>query len=265
MLNWRLYASSGIFVAVTVLKLLFSDMTAAAREEVVTLIDMDMDYRAMAVQVGSVLTYQPVQQVLHELAGESMPAAAELTPTPEPAPTVTPVPVTPSPSPSPTAVPSRLQAAVEAFLLAQSAYADYDTPEKVSYDLAEISFDYVAPVSGVTSSGFGYRVHPIEGQVAFHYGTDYAVPTGTEIVAFADGEVTMAGYEKGYGNYVQLTHADGWKTLYAHCDEVQVYWGQKVHQGDVIALSGETGTATGPHLHLELTHNDLYTNPEFYF
>ncbi|MBP3654073.1 MAG: M23 family metallopeptidase [Oscillospiraceae bacterium] len=283
--NWKLYVTSGIFVLVTVLKLLMPDATAQARQEIVALIDMDMDYRNMITQVGSILTDESVQQVVSRFKGEvqavigddtemptpspsvsvepSVPATAEVIPTPtlsvSPEPTVTP---TPAPT---TEIPASVQAAVQAFNLAQEAYVGYETPDTVSYDCLVIPFEYVSPVSGVTSSGFGYRIHPLESGVKFHYGTDFAVETGTPIVAFADGQVTMTGYEKGYGNFVEITHEDGWKTLYAHCSEVNVNWWQQVKRGETIALAGETGEATGPHLHLELTHDGLYTNPEFFF
>jgi len=178
-----------------------------------------------------------------------------------PAPTAEPdATMTPSP-----AVSNSVLEAMEAFKIAQSAYADYDVPDMVSYENLVLPFSYTSPVEGVTSSGFGYRVHPIENVVKFHYGTDFVAAAGTPIAAFADGQVTMTGYEKGYGNFVEITHADGWKTLYAHCSEVKVSWWQDVKKGDIIALAGETGEATGPHLHLELTYNGLFTNPEFFF
>lgn len=285
MQNWKLYISSGIFVAVTVMKLLMPELTAHAREQIVALVDMDMDYRGMIVQVGQVLTDESVQEVVSFLFGEKQTALGETTPSPMPSPTEEPTPsVTPQPTETPTPVPTETPAptsvpteaptaqvpesvltAVEAFRVAQEAYADYETPEKVSYENLILPFSYASPVSGVLSSGFGFREHPIEHEIRFHYGTDYAVEEGTPIAAFADGEVTMTGYEKGYGNYVEITHTDGWKTLYAHCSEVHVKWYQQVKKGEIIALAGETGEATGPHLHLELTHDGYYTNPEFFF
>ena len=268
----RLYLSSGIFVAVTVLKLVLPEQTAHARQEVVELIDMDMDYRGAMMQVGTLLSEESVHQVIELLGGERYEAIGEsITSTEPPAETTEPTPVSsPSPTVPPTPIPTEVLTnnvlnAMEAFKASQQAYAEYATPATVSYGNLCIPFSYCSPVAGVTSSGFGYRVHPIGGSVRFHYGTDYAVDTGTPIAAFADGEVSMTGYEKGYGNFVEITHADGWKTLYAHCSEVHVKWYQKVKEGDIIALAGETGEATGPHLHLELTHDGYYTNPEFFF
>jgi len=269
MSDWKVYVSSAVFVAVTVLKLLLPEQTAHARQEVVALIDMDMDYRGALTQVGAFMTDETVQQVFHRLLGES--EETETSPQPEASESISPV-VSEAPTAESFPVPpssqdasSNVLAAIEAFKTAQEAYVGYATPDTVSYANLSIPFSYISPISGVTSSGFGYRVHPIEGRVRFHYGTDYAAKEGTPIAAFADGKVTMTGYEKGYGNYVEITHSDGWKTLYAHCSEVKVSWDQTVKKGEIIALAGETGEATGPHLHLELTHNGYYTNPEFFF
>lgn len=278
--SWKLYVSSGIFVAMTILKLLLPEQTAYARQEVVELIDMDMDYRGLAVQVGKVMADESVQQVwdfiqreANEVFGSAVSVQDELAEgSSTPSPTSTPIPsaavppvATPTLSDEQTASLSNVLAAVEAFQISQEAYIGYATPETVSYSNLVIPFTYSSPISGVKSSGFGYRVHPIEGEVRFHYGTDYAAEEGTPITAFADGQVTMTGYEKGYGNFVEITHADGWKTLYAHCSEVNVNWWQDVKMGEVIALAGETGETTGPHLHLELSHDGYYTNPEFFF
>lgn len=85
-----------------------------------------------------------------------------------------------------------------------------------------------------------------------HTGVDYGCPSGTEILASADGTVIKVGYEKnGYGNYVIILHGDGSGTLYAHLHKVYTYQGAKVKQGDPIGLSGATGYVTGPHLHFE--------------
>ena len=271
MSDWKVYVSSAVFISVTILKLLMPEQTAYARQEVVALIDMDMDYRGALTQVGAILTDESVQQVFEFFRGERKAVVGDTTAEPQTTEVPSPMP-SETAAPVQTAVPTLTQpvsadvmAAIEAFKIAQEAYVDYVTPDTVSYAELYIPFAYTSPVSGVTSSGFGYRVHPIEGVVRFHYGTDYVAKEGTPIAAFADGKVSMTGYEKGYGNYVEITHSDGWKTLYAHCSEVKVTWDQTVKMGDVIALAGQTGEATGPHLHLELTHDGYYTNPEFFF
>jgi len=188
--------------------------------------------------------------------------AAVASPSPTPTPTPTPTPA-PTPEPSSTPVPER-DAKLASFLEEQAAFSDYSVPANVSYKAPELPFKYASPVTGVVSSGFGYRVHPIEGDVLFHYGTDFAVVDGTSVLAFTDGTVLTAGEITGYGQTVIIAHADGWRTLYAHCGSILVKAGDTVKQGNKIALSGHTGNVTGPHLHFELQHNGFYVNPEFY-
>ena len=148
--------------------------------------------------------------------------------------------------------------------LQQAEFSDYAVPSNVSYNYPELPFGYVSPVAGMTSSGFGYRLHPLRNEVLFHYGTDFAAWTGTEILAFADGTVGMVGWDAGYGNYIIVQHAGGWRTLYAHCSAVYVTGGDTVTAGQCIGLVGATGNVTGPHLHLELTCEGVYYNPEFW-
>ena len=98
----------------------------------------------------------------------------------------------------------------------------------------------------------------------FHYGTDFAVWTGTEVHCFADGCVAFAGEEAGYGKYLIVDHAEGCRTLYAHCQTLMASAGEEVAAGQVIALSGSSGRVTGPHLHFELQRDGVYLNPEYY-
>ena len=170
------------------------------------------------------------------------------------------------PSPEPTENPALLfgNAVKETFLQAQAAISDQAPPENVSYEVAALPFAETTPVAGYTSSGFGYRIHPIQNNLRFHYGTDFAADAGTEILAFADGTVLAAGEDAGYGNYVKLDHGDGYVTLYGHCSQLLVSEGTHVSRGQTIALVGATGQATGPHLHFELIHHGVYLNPEFY-
>ena len=157
-----------------------------------------------------------------------------------------------------------LPEAVSAFLESQQAFSDYELPENVSYDYTPFPEQFSTPVAGYNSSGFGYRLHPIHGDVRFHYGTDFAAWTGESILCFADGTVSFAGYCDSYGNYITVDHADGWQSLYAHCSTLYVSAGQTVSAGELIALVGDTGLVTGPHLHFELTQNGAYTNPAYY-
>ncbi len=108
------------------------------------------------------------------------------------------------------------------------------------------------PVEGVVSSEFGWRTHPISGKRRFHEGMDIAAPTGTEIRAVQAGEVRFAGSKGGYGNVVELEHRDGTITRYAHASRVHVRRGDKIEVGESIADVGQTGHATGPHLHFQV-------------
>ena len=155
-------------------------------------------------------------------------------------------------------------AARETFLAEQEPFADRTLPANVSYEIPELPFSTAVPVAGACSSGFGYRIHPIRQVVRFHYGTDFAANTGTDICAFASGTVIAAGKDAGYGNYLKLDHGSGYVTLYGHCSELLVSEGDPVQAGQVIARVGATGQATGPHLHFELMHDGVYLNPEFY-
>ncbi|MGL4826385.1 MAG: M23 family metallopeptidase [Vibrionaceae bacterium] len=105
-----------------------------------------------------------------------------------------------------------------------------------------------------SSSGYGTRVHPVTGKLAFHKGLDLAMPTGTPVYSTADGvvEEKFVSQTKGYGNMLKIRHAFGFMTLYAHLDRFNVQPGQFVKKGDLIAWSGNTGLSTGPHLHYEV-------------
>lgn len=152
----------------------------------------------------------------------------------------------------------------QAASLAYVLYSDQNLPENVSMQQAILDFDYCVPVSGVVSSGFGYRDHPTEGEERFHYGLDLAADTGTEIRCFADGTVTAVGDSSSYGKYCIVSHAGGFSTLYAHCSRITATSGAAVTEGQKIAEVGETGVATGPHLHFELQQNGVYLNPVYY-
>lgn len=136
-------------------------------------------------------------------------------------------------------------------------------PENASLEQRNLGFACTTPVFGAMTSPFGWREHPIEGEDKFHYGLDLAADTGTAICAFADGVVYATGESSTLGKYIMLEHAGGYITLYAHCDQVTVTGGS-VAMGQKIAEVGETGAATGPHLHFELHDGKLYLNPIYY-
>ena len=122
--------------------------------------------------------------------------------------------------------------------------------------LADGALHWPLPVAGTITSPQGYRTDPISGETSYHSGTDIAVPEGTPILAAADGTVTIANaldsWGGSYGYYVKLDHGGGLTTLYAHCSSICVTAGQQVQAGEVIAYVGQTGRATGPHLHFEV-------------
>jgi murein DD-endopeptidase MepM/ murein hydrolase activator NlpD len=119
---------------------------------------------------------------------------------------------------------------------------------------------YVLPVTDyVFTSGYGARWGTT------HYGIDLAVPTGTDVMAAADGYVIQSGWNGGYGISVYLKHNDGSITRYGHMSETLVSVGEYVAQGSVIGLSGNTGDSTGPHVHFEIRINDTAVDPSGYF
>ena len=152
----------------------------------------------------------------------------------------------------------------EVSTLAYVLYSDKNMPEDVSMEQAILDFDYCTPVCGVLSSSFGYREHPVEGEERFHYGIDLAADSGTAVSCFANGTVTAVGESSSYGKYCIVTHSGGYTTLYAHCSRITVSSGTSVSRGEKIAEVGETGMATGPHLHFELHQDGVYLNPIYY-
>ena len=134
---------------------------------------------------------------------------------------------------------------------------------QVSFAPVYLTAAPVLPVSGRISSRFGYRVHPVTGEEGVHAGLDIAAPEGTPIAAAFSGTVTFAGKGEINGNYLRLRHSGGLETVYAHCSELYVSEGIHVRAGEIIALVGETGLTTGPHLHFELYADGLRRNPEW--
>lgn len=114
------------------------------------------------------------------------------------------------------------------------------------------------PINGARlSSRFGKRRHPISGYTRLHKGTDFAAPTGTPIYAAGHGTIERASRYGGYGHYVRIRHANGYKTAYAHLSRYArgMRKGKRVRQGDIIGYVGSTGASTGPHLHYEVYQN----------
>ncbi len=120
------------------------------------------------------------------------------------------------------------------------------------------------PVDGARiSSGFGMRFHPVLGYTRMHKGIDFAVPDGTPVMAAGAGVIQVAGKVNGYGNFVVINHNNGYATAYGHLSRFAagIHKGMRVRQGQVVAYSGHTGLATGPHLHYEIRINNQQVNP----
>lgn len=266
MKKYSLYICSGAFVLLTAAKLLFPEHAALMREKVLYLIDREVDLVETAEAMGRKLTEgglggelvavlglegewaevserEPLKSVLNglEKGGEKLKSViGRGTDTGE------------------------TESMVQAFLEKQASFAGYALPENIRPDRPELPFFYSGPTDGELSSGFGYRIHPLDNEIRFHYGADYAAEAGAEVRAFAGGCVQETGTGEEYGNYIILSHEGGVTSLYAHLEEINVSEGDTVAQGDQIAFVGQTGKATGPHLHFELLLDGAYLNPEFY-
>jgi len=119
------------------------------------------------------------------------------------------------------------------------------------------------PVGGVITSGVGMRIDPIDGKLRHHNGIDIAIPEGTPVTPVAAGVVIYSGLRPGYGYTVLVEHANGMITLYGHNSRLEAAQGQSVDQNTVLALSGNTGRSTGPHLHFEAWQAGTNVTPAF--
>lgn len=130
-----------------------------------------------------------------------------------------------------------------------------------NFDLEGGKLSNPLPNFKAVSSSYGWRIHPTLGTRKFHTGTDIPAPTGTPVLASADGKVIEAGWKGTYGNTVMIDHGSGVITLYAHNSSLTVTTGQTVKVGQEISRVGSTGRSTGPHLHFEVRVNGEYTDP----
>lgn len=142
----------------------------------------------------------------------------------------------------------------------------FTTTEFKEISWTKFGTGYWWPLQDITqtriTSNFGYRGDiGVEGASKNHKGIDIGVPVGSEIIASADGTVEVAGYNPSSGNWIRISHSNGIKTVYMHNSTLLVKVGQTVKQGDVIALSGNTGVSSGPHLHFGVQLNGEYVNP----
>lgn len=125
---------------------------------------------------------------------------------------------------------------------------------------------WILPVSKghKITSKYGYRMHPVKHVMALHDGIDINALSNTPVYAVADGTVSVAGWINGYGNYIQIEHSNGLSSFYAHLNKINVSKGSVIMQGQNIALSGNTGIGTGPHLHFGVKKNGKSDDPEKY-
>ncbi|MCC8023531.1 MAG: M23 family metallopeptidase [Clostridiales bacterium] len=140
--------------------------------------------------------------------------------------------------------------------------SDSYTEDALWFDFSEtLEISFIAPVEAEITSGYGLRTHPITGENSLHTGTDFGVDEGTRVAATAGGVVEDAGYHEKYGYYILMKHSDNYHSYYAHCSELLVEPGTVIRQGEIIALSGNTGTyTTGPHLHFEIRYQGTAVN-----
>ncbi len=153
-------------------------------------------------------------------------------------------------------------------LCAQSLSFDQlkETASKQKDKLAHIPSVIPINIKDFTmSSGYGVRRDPIYGSSKFHTGLDFAAKTGTPVFATADGKVTEAGRQSGYGNCIDISHGYNYLTRYAHLSEILVKPGQEVKRGEMIGKVGSTGKSTGSHLHYEVRFKDEPQNPVNYY
>lgn len=250
----KFYTASFIFIALTAIKMSCPALSEDISREIKNLLVTESEQTISLMELGKSLYTDNLFEVFHKTDAEP-----EKIPVNE---VVDFEKILPAPKEEEPEI--EINPKVEAFLVSQEEYSEYAVPANVSYDMTTLPFEYDSPIIGCTSSGFGYRMHPIANEIKYHYGTDIGADEGTEINAFADGTVRAAGDDDGgYGKYIIIDHADGYSTLYAHCSEICISSGE-VKKGDVIALVGQSGAATGAHLHFELMRDDTYLNPEFY-
>jgi len=144
------------------------------------------------------------------------------------------------------------------------AYGNMFYVQLVSQYLAS---DYIWPSDScyIVTSVYGDRIHPVSGVNKHHNGIDIGAAFGTNVLASAGGTVILSEYYSGYGNCIIIDHGNGYTTLYGHMSQLNVTVGTTVIQGQVIGLVGSTGTATGPHIHFEVSLNGERTDPLEYF
>jgi hypothetical protein len=127
----------------------------------------------------------------------------------------------------------------------------------------------ISPVDVTIPLGDGLKfreVHPVTGNPQWHHGQDFTAPYGTEVYVTGAGKVIDAGWNTGgFGNYVRVDHGYGYQTIYGHLSSIKVTKGMNVKRGDLIGLTGSSGTSSGPHLHYQIDQYGKHKNPLYYF
>lgn len=149
----------------------------------------------------------------------------------------------------------RLQSIIQ---LLQNKNADYLRSIPAIQPIYNLDLEY--PVYG-----YGNKIDHVYKSLSFHPGIDFAAPEGTKVFATADGKVIKSGQVRAYGKRIIIDHGNGYKTLYAHLDQINVYEGKKVKRGDKIGTVGLTGKTIIPHLHYEVMYKNKHINPVNYF
>ncbi len=145
---------------------------------------------------------------------------------------------------------------------AQGETSEATSGEKAVFSPVFLTVKLQNPLeNGAITSHFGYRVSPITGEYSLHRGLDISAPKNTKICSAYDGVVEKADYHYMNGNYIVIKHSNTLKTTYNHCNKLLVKKGETVKKGECIALVGETGYATGNHLHFEVIVNGKNVNP----
>ncbi len=250
MREYKIYLASALFICLSAVKLCFPQIPAQLRRETAEILCSEKDYGATVQALGRSLAQGRLEdrlvQVLEYIGphgGQSIPSQEALN----------------TPIVSDTGDVDLEDPESETLQAAEDPL-----PDNVSLDVPRLPFEYSCPVTGTVSSCFGPREDPLDSEPGFHYGTDFAADSGDSVLAFAQGVVNAAGTDEGYGNYCIIEHSEGYSTLYAHLSECVVREGQEVEMGQLIGYVGQTGRATGPHLHFELSCNGMYLDPESY-
>jgi len=126
----------------------------------------------------------------------------------------------------------------------------------------------ISPVNVVYRLGDGVKFrekHPVLGTPQWHHGQDFSTPYGTEVFATGSGKVIEAGWKGGFGNCIVIDHGYGYRSTYGHLSNMKVTVGLNVKRGDLIGLTGSTGTSSGPHLHYQIDLFGQHRNPLHYF